>query len=119
MNTFSIQAFKRSVAQNGKGFNKCSIEQRLQINMFLGSNSIKKRMECTTAEYKRRPFSRHTGLRKYLFCTTFNLRMRTNKNRPQKFPLISSKIRSMDFVCSKENVQNIKVSKPKYTRNTI
>ena len=42
MNTFSIQTFKRSVAQNGKGFNKCSIEQRLQINMFLGSNSIKK-----------------------------------------------------------------------------
>ena len=120
MNTFSIQTFKRSVAQNGKVLNKRSIEHRLQINMFSWQQyGIKKRMECTTAEYKRRPFSRHTGLRKYLFCTTFNLRMRTNKNRPQKFPLISSKIRSMDFVCSKENVQNIKVSKPKYTRNTI
>ena len=42
MNTISFQTFKRSVAQNGKGLNKRSIEHRLQINMFLGSNSIKK-----------------------------------------------------------------------------
>ena len=43
MNTFSIQTFKRSVAQNGKGFDKWSIEHRLQINMFLGSNMASKK----------------------------------------------------------------------------
>ena len=50
------------MAQNGKGLNKRSIEHRLQINMFSWQQWHQKRMECTTAEYKRRPFSRHTGL---------------------------------------------------------